>query len=260
MSISKSVETLFISNMERKIISGSWQTGEKLPSERELVKMFGCSRQTVHNGLIKLSNLGLVTIIPRQGVIVNDYMNTGDFNLLEVMIHLDREELSDKLKLNMIDFMMLQMSLIFQIASNHPYDEQLDLLIEDMSRISEHYRPQSQNKPQSQNYIQNQIHHDMSTSKEDIQILSDFFFKYFYTVCQSTDNSMFLLLINSFEIGIKNAAAYLFQTPTLIEDTIQLLLIFNKTLKSDSPDFTTCLTNLSDALKKYWLKGGPNEF
>ncbi len=237
------VEALFIKNMEKKIISGSWQIGEKLPPERELVKQFGCSRQTVHNGLIKLSNLGLVTIVPRQGVIVNDYMNTGDFNLLEVMIDLDREELSDKLKLDMIHFMMLQITLICETASDQPYDETLDQIIQDMSIIAEG---------------RSQRHHVPSREK-DIQILSALFFKYFYTVCKNTANTMFLLFINSFEIGIKNAAVYLFQTPSQTSETLNLLESFNKTLKSNTPEFTTCISNLSNALEKYWLKGGSHE-
>ncbi|MBF4693910.1 FadR/GntR family transcriptional regulator [Fusibacter ferrireducens] len=247
------VESQFLKQMARHIVSGTWQTGEKLPPERELVKQFGCSRQTVHNGLIKLSNLGLVTIIPRQGVTVNDYMNTGDFKLLDVLIDFDREELSTELKVNMIHFMMLQIELICKTASHFPFNESLDKRVQEMSHMNSMIDSPIHTKQYAP--ALNPYNLDRDNMK---QMLCDSFFNYFHTLCQSTNNVLFLLLINSFEMGIKNAAAYLFLTPDRAIETILLLSNFNEVFQSGSLDFTSCISTLSSLLEKYWLKGGSN--
>lgn len=253
------VESQFLKQMARKIISGTWQVGEKLPPERELVKQFGCSRQTVHNGLIKLSNLGLVTIIPRHGVAVNDYMSTGDFKLLDVLIDFDREELSTEIKADMIHFMMLQIELICKTASHYPYNESLDKLVQEMSNIKTLIENSDDTRLSDHTFV-NPKNSDNSkfNSTADSTVLCDSFFKYFYTICQNTNNTLFILFINSFEIGIKNAAAYLFTTPERASETIDLLLNFNKVLQSSTPDFTNCISTLSSSLENYWLKGGSN--
>lgn len=46
--------------MKEQLISGEWKPGQKLPSENELVGLFGVSRITIRNALQKLAILGLI--------------------------------------------------------------------------------------------------------------------------------------------------------------------------------------------------------
>ncbi len=43
-----------------QIISGSWASGEKIPSENQLMDIFGVSRGTVRQAIQKLSAVGLL--------------------------------------------------------------------------------------------------------------------------------------------------------------------------------------------------------
>ncbi|MCP3952651.1 MAG: GntR family transcriptional regulator, partial [Desulfobacterales bacterium] len=42
------------------IKQGKWQTGQKIPSENELVEMFSVSRMTVHRALRELTSEGIL--------------------------------------------------------------------------------------------------------------------------------------------------------------------------------------------------------
>ena len=48
--------------LQRLIVSGHWEKGERLPSEVELAKEFGVSRSALREALRSLSSRGLVQI------------------------------------------------------------------------------------------------------------------------------------------------------------------------------------------------------
>ena len=56
---SLSYETVKTS-IQQRIADGGWQPGVRLPSERELVQEFGCTRMTVHRALRELEAEGLI--------------------------------------------------------------------------------------------------------------------------------------------------------------------------------------------------------
>ena len=47
--------------LEHEIVAGTWQTGERLPSEQEMCDRFGISRTTVRQALARLEQQGLVS-------------------------------------------------------------------------------------------------------------------------------------------------------------------------------------------------------
>ena len=57
--------------LRRKIISGEWPPGYKLPSEPELAHAFDCARMTVSRAIGELANRGLVVRRRRAGTTVN---------------------------------------------------------------------------------------------------------------------------------------------------------------------------------------------
>ena len=56
--------------LEGKIISGAWPPGHRVPSERELVEEYGCSRMTVSKALSTLTAAGLIVRKRRAGSFV----------------------------------------------------------------------------------------------------------------------------------------------------------------------------------------------
>jgi len=61
----KTKEILFEDDLISKIVEGIWQTGEKLPSERQMATEFNISRNTVRSALRRLEAKGMIT--PRRG-------------------------------------------------------------------------------------------------------------------------------------------------------------------------------------------------
>ncbi len=56
--------------LEHAIVSGAWPPGHRVPSERELVVQYACSRMTVHRALRALAAVGLITRRRRSGTFV----------------------------------------------------------------------------------------------------------------------------------------------------------------------------------------------
>jgi len=78
----KSRKQQFIYEIEKKILSGEWKVGDKLPTERELVEEFGASRTVVNASLAELAQKGFLTINPRQWTKVADYTKDGKLEVL----------------------------------------------------------------------------------------------------------------------------------------------------------------------------------
>lgn len=71
-----------ITRLEELVLSGELRAGERLPAERDLAARLGVSRPVLHEALLDLSAKGLVTILPRRGVVVNDYRKSGSTAIL----------------------------------------------------------------------------------------------------------------------------------------------------------------------------------
>ncbi|MDJ1159073.1 histidine utilization repressor [Chelatococcus sp. SYSU_G07232] len=56
--------------LEARIMSGAWPPGHRVPSEHELVELYGCSRMTVNKALSALANAGLILRRRRSGSFV----------------------------------------------------------------------------------------------------------------------------------------------------------------------------------------------
>ncbi|MEX1307728.1 MAG: GntR family transcriptional regulator, partial [Eubacteriales bacterium] len=78
----------FMAQIEHNILSGKWEAGDKLPSERELVDMYGASRTVVNAGLAELAQKGFLQINPRQWTKVADYKKEGTLAVIfSLMVH-----------------------------------------------------------------------------------------------------------------------------------------------------------------------------
>ena len=76
------LKDLFVEQMQEKILSGQLEIGEKLPTEREISKEMGVSRQVVNSGMAELVRQGFLKVVPRHGSYVADYRTEGNMNTL----------------------------------------------------------------------------------------------------------------------------------------------------------------------------------
>ncbi len=85
--VSPSLTDLFINQMEQHIISGAIKPGEKLPTERKLAEEMNVSLAVVNAGIRRLSESGLLQIVPRKGVYVADFVRCGNVSTLRAILN-----------------------------------------------------------------------------------------------------------------------------------------------------------------------------
>lgn len=87
----KSAETIVEEILVEKILTNVYPPHTMLPPERELALLLNYSRPVIHKAIIRLEGKGLVTIVPRKGIKVDDYLISGKLGLLESLYHMDRD-------------------------------------------------------------------------------------------------------------------------------------------------------------------------
>lgn len=83
---SVSLQEACVQKLEGLIVSGVFEAGERLPSERDLAAQLGVSRPVLHQAIVTLDAKGLVRIEPRRGVFVCDFRRDGSIALLMTLI------------------------------------------------------------------------------------------------------------------------------------------------------------------------------
>ena len=113
----KSAETIAEEYFITEILKGTFKPDTMLQSERELAKTLEFSRPVIHKALIRVEARGLVTIIPRRGVRVNDYRLSGKLAMLESVYDLYRTGITRELNSSMLRFIRNNFLMILILAS-----------------------------------------------------------------------------------------------------------------------------------------------
>lgn len=90
------LKQLFIKEIQNKILSGEWKIGDRLPTEREMAQKMNVSRTIINSGLSELAQNGFVTVVPRKGVFVKDYIRNGQLDTLLSIINFNGGRLDRK--------------------------------------------------------------------------------------------------------------------------------------------------------------------
>lgn len=102
-----SLKAACIQRLEGLILSGEWQMGMRLPSERDLAAEMNISRPVLHEALVDLAAKGLVSIAARRGVFVSDYRTSGSFALLSSLLSYSGGSLDPAFTQSMLDMRVL---------------------------------------------------------------------------------------------------------------------------------------------------------
>lgn len=102
-----SLKEACVQRLEELILSGAWQMGMRLPSERDLAAEMSISRPVLHEALVDLAAKGLVSIEARRGVFVNDYRTSGSCALLSSLLAYSGGTLDPAFTQSMLDMRVL---------------------------------------------------------------------------------------------------------------------------------------------------------
>ena len=101
----KSLKQEVVSYFENLILTGKLEPGDRLPPERELAERLEVSRPVIHEVLVELAAKGLVSITPRRGTFINDYLHDGNLGVVNSLLdHQSTDDLDPGLLINLLDF------------------------------------------------------------------------------------------------------------------------------------------------------------
>lgn len=98
----KSVPELIVQQVRESILSGVYQAGEKLPTERELVAQFRASRLAVREALKGLQASGLIVIKRGSGIYVNQSSRTALVDSYSALLRIRKASLEDLTEARML--------------------------------------------------------------------------------------------------------------------------------------------------------------
>jgi len=175
----ESLKSLFIKEIEAKIISGELKPGDRLPPERDLASQMGISRSIINSGILELAAKGFVAIKPRKGTIVVDYKNEGTAQILASIMNYNQEKFDIRLFSGMMDTRLLIEVESARCAAQNRTDEDLKVLKKLLEEIA--VKPSgSVCNFEEFNY---QFHHRVTIASGNIVFAM--IFKSFEPVCRS---------------------------------------------------------------------------
>lgn len=96
--IKQNISDIVLRQMKEQILNGDWESGEKLPSENELTKLFGVSRISVRQALQKLTAIGLIETRAGEGSFVKKLSPGIAMNNLIPTLYLGSDSLKEVLE------------------------------------------------------------------------------------------------------------------------------------------------------------------
>lgn len=124
----ESLKDACITRMEELILSGELKAGERLPAERDLANRLGVSRPVLHEALVDLAAKGLVSILPRRGVVVNDYRQSGSMAILSSLLNYQNGQFDPQFTESLFAMRLLIEKETARLAAANADTEQVDKL------------------------------------------------------------------------------------------------------------------------------------
>ena len=217
----KSAETVVEEYFITEILKGTLPPNTMLKPERELTEQLGFSRPVIHKALIRLEGQGLVTILPRRGIRVNDYRLSGKLVLLERIFDLYRVGIDQRLSQSMLRFIRQNFFSIMSLV------QELDFS-----------KKQALYKTQSDRLIET----------------GEAVFQWMHTYALGCENLVYPMLINEFRTGILNVGDVILggQGRTSF---IQLLKDLNDFMLTKDTGMELRVRTLFEFIEHNWLEG-----
>lgn len=207
--------------IEQRIINSSINEGDKLPSERVLAEEYGVSRNVVREAIRQLCEKDLVEIKPGKGAYVKTPSEEKVLEVLKRVLVNNRSTLYEILEVR----------------------EQIELAIikKAAERIQEN----------SIAYLK-ELYDEMEKNKKNISKYVDLDFEFHIGLAKSTNNTMFLVLVNTF---YKIADKILFSTTKLRPQDIKIAqehhkMIINALMLHDKDEASAMMQKHMDFIRE----------
>lgn len=175
--VAPTITEIFEQQIQGMILSGRMKTGEKLPTERELADSMRVSKSIVHLGIKNLERQGFLKIVPRHGVYVADFSETGNVDTLLALLkynggRLDRETVESLLQVReALEGMAMRL-----MAGKHTDDQILMLRM----------------------HIKD-VRDAAAREPDNIDLLAELVYRFHIYICIKSGNNMIPLIMNGFK-------------------------------------------------------------
>lgn len=170
-----SAKECFFENMKSKILTGELVPGQKLPTERELAEKTGINQSAIHLAIKDLERTGFLTIVPRHGTYVADYMASGNYDTLHEILKSGGRHLTVERVVALVETRnALEGGALIRLAKAHTH--------EDIKTLEEHIE-----------LFKNARGKGLSAAE-----LGSMTKDFHYLICKLSRNEVFQLLMNSF--------------------------------------------------------------
>lgn len=174
ISIPSAKECIF-ENIKSKILTGELVPGQKLPPERELSEQTGINQSAIHLAIKDLERTGFLTVVPRHGVYVADYMSSGNYDTLHEILKSGGRYMTKERVVALVETRnAIEGGALIRLAKEHT-DEDVAIL------------------EQSIEEFRNARDKHLSAAE-----LGEMTKNFHYLICKLSRNGVFQLLMNSF--------------------------------------------------------------
>ncbi len=97
----------FVNYMQGQILSGALKPGDRIPPERTLALQYGISRGSVNQGILDLARMGFLTIVPRKGTFVAEYLKKATPDTVSAIMGYDSDYMSSSLFKDLMEMRIL---------------------------------------------------------------------------------------------------------------------------------------------------------
>jgi GntR family transcriptional repressor for pyruvate dehydrogenase complex len=170
----QSLKEACVTQLENLVLSGELKIGQRLPSERDLARSLNVSRPVLHEALVEMALKGVVTIIPRKGIFINDFRRTGSTAFLASLLNYHNGKMEKDFERSMMDTRILLETETARMAALHCTQPEL----KDLKEL-----------------IQIEQHSDIKDSKN----ITELDFNFHLQIAIIGKNLVYPLIINSFK-------------------------------------------------------------
>ncbi len=209
----ESAEEYVANYLTGEILNGHLKPHTYLTPERALAKALNYSRPVIHRAIMRLENQGLVTIIPRQGVLINAYQDEGKLALIEHIIDHDRKHIDNQLNQSMLWFIHDNLK---SILKRHVVSQEVPYEVITFSKMD---------------------------SPERV-------FEWIKRTAIETQNVIYPMLINEFKIGILNVSEYLLTSQPAIDALNQVVI---EHYINDDKALSSKMNLLFETIEAVWM-------
>lgn len=174
--------------IKESIISGKWEVGEKIPSEKDLAEMFGVNRLTVRIALQKLNTLGILGTRVGEGTFVLS------FNFRKYISEVSEFTMQPEQESDIKDFRKLIEIECARLAIEKATEKELAVL----KKLSDRCKVVGTRL--------NESYSDRSVEKETYIEYADADLDFHYQICKMSHNTLYM---NSFNLASKSIYRYI---------------------------------------------------